>query len=1025
MKSKDIRTKFKNYFSEVNHQWVKSASLIPQKDPSLLFVNAGMNPFKNAFLGLEPPLYPQVCSIQKCLRAGGKHNDLEEVGLSLHHHTFFEMMGHFCFGSYFKRSAIDYAMQFLTKELYLPKERLWVSVFKEDQESAEIWKKDQNIKSEKILFLGEESNFWRMGKTGPCGPCSEIYFNPDPNNKTPKESELIEVWNLVFMSFNENKNSRRTALPKLCIDTGMGLERISMILQEKTSNYDTDLFTNIINAIAKESRKVYRFSSSLNDFNQKTKNKIPSALQKDQIAFRVIADHARAVSFLICDGVLPGSDGASYVLRRILRRAFFYSSKLCPGKNLLTEGAKKTIDLMQEFYPELNKNRRLILSTIKEENKRFSDNLKAGKKIFSQKINSLKKNLSANKTKWNKLKNSGKTEQKTTSIKTIPDADLWDLYSTYGFPLDLTRLIAQEEGFTVNNISLSELKQKMLHDKNFKKKTLEKIFNILPEIVSQANAINLPKTKKTCWQTNKDNGKILWIKKQETSWMILDKSCFYPEGGGPIGDKGLLQTNTGKAQVLDCQEQANFLIHKIKITEGDIKINQDCKMEVDTEHRRLISANHSATHLLHQSLREILGKNVKQKGSLVEPERLRFDFSYFNPLSEKQIKQIEEKVNSYIQEKSPVTEDKKSYEQALKEGALSLAGENYSTKVRVISMGESIELCGGIHVKNTSEIKLFKIISETGVQSGVRRITAYTSDKALKWINNLTLHNLKLRKYLNLSDLVFIDSQAGFKKILPKQKHKTNSQNNPFIFWWESQEKNIQILKKQLKNLQPDLSVFKEKIQTLEKQQEPSKIIIEEQEKNKLKTTNLTLQNNKFLAEQVLEFGKYLKTPITQVEEQNILFLPLIHKKEKEIQNLKKQLKNLPKNYTIHQLVQKAKNFKLKNIEGHLLSLCIPIEDRKILAEITDQLKSKLEPAVIIVLGEGETASAEKKYPIIVTVSHILQKDISADKILKQVIAPVLKGKGGGQARFSQGIMTDTSRFSELELILLKQFSKG
>ena len=977
MNSQSIRNKFKKYFGKNDHKWIKSSSLIPQKDPSLLFVNAGMNQFKNFFLGLEQPPHPQVCSIQKCLRAGGKHNDLEEVGHSLHHHTFFEMMGHFCFGSYSKREAIHYAMEFLTKELHLPKERLWMSIFKEDKESAEIWKKDQNIVEEKLLLLGQKSNFWRMGDTGPCGPCSEIYFNPNPDNKNPKESDLIEIWNLVFMSFNEDKQKKQTPLPKQCIDTGMGLERISMILQNKTNNYATDLFTEIIKSIEKKSGKKYYFEKP-----QQT---------EEQIAFRVIADHSRAISFLISDGVLPGNEGASYVLRRVMRRALFYSYKLSKKQNLLETGVKKTIELMQEFYPELKKEQASIQSTIKEEDQKFSDNLKAGRKILLQKMKNLPN-------------------------KKIDPKTAWDLYSTYGFPPDLTRLIAQEQGFSAEGIELSVLKKQMeLKESVQKYAEKERDIYLQDTLFDLAKKVPIEKTKKTCYKKNEEQAKILFIintseshmeidpnteapsysytipatpsqslKENEEGWVLLDTTCFYPEGGGPIGDRGTLKTKTGQANILDCQEKAGFISHKIKIIKGEIEKEQKCEIKVNEEHRKLIATSHSATHLLHHVLRKILGRTVKQKGSLVKPGELRFDFSYPNPLTEKQLQDIEEKVNLYINKNSDVGTKIQHYKEAISEGALSMAGENYSEKVRVVSMGDSVELCGGIHVKNTNDIQEFKIISETGVQSGVRRILAYTSKTAKDWLENLEKQNRDLRKFLKIS---LTDT----------------STNNPFISWWEKQNKEIKSLQNQLKK---NVSTGK----TDNKQPTPE--------------INSKHNRNKYLlAEQMIEFGKFLKTPVSKEITQDNPFLSLVKKKKEETENLKKQIEHLSKNFDPKLLIKQRKQIQVKGINGYLLIAYLPIDDRKMLAEITDQLKSQTEPAIIITLGEGQKAEAEKKYPVIASVSHVLQNHITADKILKEIIAPTLNGKGGGQARFAQGVMTEKSSLSNLENILLKHLN--
>ena len=917
-----------------------------------------------------------------------------------------------------------------------------MSVFKEDKESAEIWKKDQNIVEEKLLFLGEQSNFWRMGDTGPCGPCSEIYFNPNPDNKNPKEADLIEIWNLVFMSFNEDIQGRKTPLPKPCIDTGMGLERISMILQNKTNNYATDLFTEIIKSIEKKSGKKYYFEKP--------------QFTEEQIAFRVIADHSRAISFLISDGVLPGNEGASYVLRRIMRRALFYSYKLSTKQNLLETGAEKATELMQEFYPELKKEQAAIQSTIKAEEQRFSDNLKTGRKILFQKMKNLPN-------------------------KKIDPETAWDLYSTYGFPPDLTRLIAQEYGFSAEDIELSVLKKQMEKTNNsvdeeglfYRPKlstlqefsrltqelsselTVKELKKIMPEIKSilkdnslgetfklgeirsvqenikkscnihlqnafldLAYKTNMQKTKNTCYERNEEKSNILLtiklgeihislqrpnegvildfchisdisnssLRKNEEGLVILDKTCFYPEGGGPIGDKGTLKTDTGQAEILDCQEKVGFISHKIKVTQGEIEQGQKCDIKVDEKHRKLITTSHSATHLLHHTLREILGKTVKQKGSLVKPGELRFDFSYPNPLTEKQLQDLEKEVNSYINDQSKVNTKIQSYKEAISGGALSLAGENYSEKVRVVSMGDSVELCGGIHVKNTENIQEFKIISETGVQSGVRRILAYTSEIATDWLKNLEDQNQELKKFLNI----------------PINK---TSASNPFIIWWENQEKEIKSLQNQLK-----------------------KSVSNNKTDNKQHTSSMNLKDNRketthFLAEQMIEFGKFLKTPVPKEITQDNLFLSLVKKKKEEVQVLKKQVDHLSKNFNPKHLIKQKKQIKIKDTNGYLLIAYLPIDDRKVLAEITDQLKSQIEPAIIITLGEGEKAEAEKRYPAIVSVSHTLQDHIPADKILKEIIAPALNGKGGGQARFAQGVMTRKSNLSELENILLKHFN--
>ena len=720
MNNRDIRKRFQNYFTNQGHIWVPSASLIPKGDSSLLFTNAGMNQFKDCFLGLKPPPAEQVCSIQKCLRAGGKHNDLEEVGHSPYHHTFFEMIGSFSFGSYFKKEAIDYAMNFLTKELGLPKDRLWVSVFKEDKESFKLWQKTQQIPLEKIFILGEKDNFWRMGETGPCGPCSEIYYY-EGNKTNPTPEDMAEIWNLVFMEFNEAHSGKKTPLPKPCIDTGMGFERLAAVLQGKKSNYHTDFFKGIIESLEEASSVKF-------DFTKEAKE------DENQTAFQVIADHSRVISFLICDGVLPGSEGASYVLRRILRRALFYSDKLKPNKNLLCVAAEQVIHMMKEIYPELNEEKTIIDSTIKAEAELFTESLQQGKNILLKKIKKL-------------------------SDKNIPDSIVWDFYNTYGFPPDLTQLIAKEKGFIVNeNLNLEKFKDKQKRAIK-KRSTIEILKESIKKINPKDYNLNeIKETRFTGYKTDKEQqAKITYllfigtplgdleiddkessfvynvypissIKKEGNKlkitiilkdpksqtiekvereigkqsgelWVITNKSCFYPEGGGPIGDRGIIKTNTSEVKISDCQKIGDAIFHLAEITSlkenKELITGQPCEMIVDKTHRRLITTSHSATHLLHQALREKLGTSVRQMGSLVEPGRLRFDFSYPKPLNPDQLQEIESKVTEQIESKHLVSDATHPYEEAIRKGALSLAGENYEKEVRTIQMGDSLELCGG------------------------------------------------------------------------------------------------------------------------------------------------------------------------------------------------------------------------------------------------------------------------------------------------------------------------------------------
>ena len=616
----EIRKIFLNFFKEQGHKVLPSSSLIPQNDPSLLFVNAGMNQFKSVILGLEKPPAKNVATIQKCMRAGGKHNDLENVGQTSRHNTFFEMMGNFSFGGYFKQQAIALAWELFTEKLKINPDHLWVSVYEEDEESYEIWRNKQGLPENKIYRMGKEDNFWQMGETGPCGPCTEIHYYRG-KEKRPDPDQLMEFGNLVFMEFDDKGKGQREKLSVPCVDTGMGLERICAILQNKQSIYHTDCFKGIIQSLEEASGCKYDFTET----NQSEK----------QMAFCVLADHSRAVALLMSDGVLPGNEGQSYVLRRILRRAFFYSDRLNTKKNLVGVASQKVIDLMGEIYPALREERALINSKINEEIEIFMESLKSGKNILLKKI----KNL---------------------PDKIIPNQMVWNLYSTYGFPPDLTRLIASEKGFEVSEtFNLEEFKEK---EKISFIRDVEK--DLLRDFKRQ---YQLKKTESTYYETDKENSKIIhlvYIKRpfcgpekndnflsaahypslsvsfieklqdelligegeivqddqrillpaerieedqdEHKLWLITDKTCFYPEGGGPIGDRGKLKTETGEVKVEDCVRVVGSIFHKIKITElrGKLKKGQSCEMKVDADHRRLVEANHSATHLLHQALRK-------------------------------------------------------------------------------------------------------------------------------------------------------------------------------------------------------------------------------------------------------------------------------------------------------------------------------------------------------------------------------------------------------------------------------------
>ncbi len=698
----DIRTKFIKYFNSKQHVTVSSSSLIPANDPTLLFVNAGMVQFKDIFLGAENRKYTRAVTSQRCVRAGGKHNDLDQVGYTARHHTFFEMLGNFSFGDYFKRDAIKYSWDFLTKELGVPEEKLLVTVFEEDFEAEKIWLDEIGIDADKVLRIGAKDNFWQMGDTGPCGPCSEIFYDHGEEITggrpgTPEEDgdRFIEIWNLVFMQFDRQEDGELIPLPKPCVDTGMGLERISSILQGQHNNYSIDLFQHIIKYIAQ--------LLSLKDTTS------PS--------LKVIADHIRTCAFLICDGIIPSNEGRGYVLRRIIRRAIRHGYKLGADEVFFYKILTPLIDVMSEAYPELIQNRKLIEQALKKEELRFAETLDTGMGILNKSI----KNLAGDK---------------------ISGEIAFKLYDTFGFPLDLTQDVAREHDLIVDiegfNACMEKQKQRSKASGNFSGNNslpAEVIANIKPtkfigydSLKNEAKIVALLKDNKSVDSLNKgDNGAV-----------ILDITPFYAESGGQIGDKGFLLTNTAKLKVYDTQKVAGqFHLHLVNDLQGIISVGDSINANVASETRNSIILNHTATHLLHKVLQEILGDHVQQKGSIVSDEKLRFDFSHSDAINPKQLYQIEAAVNRHIRENYQAVTKHMSYDEALETGAMALFGEKYGDDVRVLNIGDySIELCGGTHVNATGEIGVFKIISEASIAAGIRRIEAITGDTAITYIQN-------------------------------------------------------------------------------------------------------------------------------------------------------------------------------------------------------------------------------------------------------------------------------------------------
>ena len=723
MKSSEIRNSFVDYFKKNGHSHVGSSSLIPENDPTLMFANSGMNQFKNLFMGLEKRDYSKAVTVQKCVRAGGKHNDLDNVGFTARHHTFFEMLGNFSFGDYFKKEAIHFAWDYLTNELKIPKDKLYVTAFETDDEAADIWHKQEGVPRDRIFRFGEKDNFWRMGDVGPCGPSSEIFYDHGP--KAGKESDpfkgilagedrYVEIWNLVFMQFYEDGPGKRTTLPKPSVDTGAGFERIVAALQGQYSNYDTENFAPMISK-----------ASELSGLSYVTDPEVlrTDAIIRDRVAaMRVLADHCRSVSFLLADGALPSNEGRGYVLRRIMRRAIRYGRKLSTEHSFLPVMSEVLINHMSDFYPELKVRQNHILSTIRDEESRFLQTLDNGTAIFQDEIKKLK-------------------QQKQ---KTIPGEAVFKLYDTYGFPVDLTALMAAEEGLQVDEASfethMAAAKQKA--KASWKGKAMqadEKHIVELAQKFSKAPTefVGYTELKASSPIVGLSNGtiEVSSLKEGETGLVILKKTAFYAEGGGQVGDQGLIKTSSCEAQVHNTIKTSDIFFHHVEVTKGELKLSDSVEAIVETPERRQTTSNHSATHLMHSALRKVLGDHVTQAGSLVDTSKTRFDFTHNKPLTHDEIVQVEKLVNDEIAKAVPVKAEVMGQKQALEKGAMALFGEKYGDQVRVLTMGSfSSELCGGTHVSNTSEIRAFIVTSESGVSAGVRRIEAITGSAAINYL---------------------------------------------------------------------------------------------------------------------------------------------------------------------------------------------------------------------------------------------------------------------------------------------------
>ncbi|WP_176509045.1 MULTISPECIES: alanine--tRNA ligase [Pseudomonas] len=707
MKSAEIREAFLRFFEEQGHTRVASSSLIPNNDPTLLFTNAGMNQFKDCFLGAEKRAYTRAVSSQKCVRAGGKHNDLENVGYTARHHTFFEMLGNFSFGDYFKRDAITFAWTFLTSEqwLNLPKEKLWVTVYASDDEAYDIWTKEVGVPAERMVRIGDNKgapyasdNFWTMGDTGPCGPCTEIFYDHGadiwggpPGSPEEDGDRYIEIWNNVFMQFNRTADGVLHPLPAPSVDTGMGLERISAVMQHVHSNYEIDLFQNLLTAAAKA-------IGCSND---------------GQASLKVVADHIRSCGFLIADGVLPSNEGRGYVLRRIIRRACRHGNKLGAKGSFFYQIVAALAAEMGEAFPELKSQQAHIERVLKAEEEQFAKTLEQGLRILEQDLAQLKGDV-------------------------VPGDVVFKLYDTYGFPMDLTADIARERELTIDEAGF-EREMEAQRERARSASSFGMDYNSLVKIDSATEFLGYDATEGQgkIIALYKDGQSVDQLGEGEQGVVVLDRTPFYAESGGQVGDSGFLQAGAARFDVRDTTKTGGAFLHHGVVASGALVIGSPVEAKVDADVQHATSLNHSATHLLHEALRQVLGEHVQQKGSLVDSQRLRFDFSHFEAVKPEQIKALEDIVNREVRKNTPVETELTDIETAKAKGAMALFGEKYGDTVRVLSMGGdfSVELCGGIHAKRTGDISLFKIISEGGVASGVRRIEAVTGAAALDYLN--------------------------------------------------------------------------------------------------------------------------------------------------------------------------------------------------------------------------------------------------------------------------------------------------
>ncbi len=912
----EIRNIFLEFFQEKGHTLVESASLVPVNDPSLLFINAGMVPFKDLLLGVEKREYTRATSSQRCLRVGGKHNDLDNVGYTARHHTFFEMLGNFSFGDYFKEEAIAFAWELLTKRYELPPEKLWITVHKDDDESEKIWIESIGIDPKRISRLDDDENFWTMGDTGPCGPCSEIYYDhgdhiegEPPTIGSDPGDRFIEIWNLVFTQFDRSKDGTLNPLPNPCVDTGMGLERLAAVLQEEHNNYDIDIFRKIVSKVAELTK--------VNDLQN------PS--------LRVIADHLRASTFLIADGIIPSNEGKGYVLRRIIRRALRHANKLGFKGTLLSSMVPTLIEEMGDAHPLLTKESKIIEANLLQEEKQFSEILIQGMALLKSEIEELDGLI-------------------------IPGETIFKLYDTFGFPVDMTADFARENDLEVDLVEYEEL---MLKQKE-RARSSSSFSSVLPESLSIEGS-----TEFIGYDHTNSNTKILELinssketksdilTEDEEGVVILEQTPFYAESGGQIGDKGTISGKGFKFDVLDTLKIGDHHGHFGIVKEGELKINSRVNAHIDEEFRERIVPNHSATHLLQAALKQILGDHIEQKGSLVQENRLRFDFSHSKPISEGEIRDIEDLINLQIEKNSQSVTEIMTIEQATEKGAIAFFGEKYGEEVRVLDLGEgfSIELCGGTHVKSTGEIGLMKIISESGISAGVRRIEAVTGIGS-----TLLLQELE-QKITTIYDELLVDLKPN-----------------------DIDKNNLDLIR----NLQSQINVIAKELNTSQDQ------ILRKISQIKEEITSLkeTLGDNSKIK------SSYLN-PIDSI---------------KDLKNLSKSLKNKSKKKEFEGLSSSASDLidNSVNVAGYnLITKSFQNTDSNSLRELADRLRSNTPNTIVTLISV-----IEDKVPLIVACSK--EVNIDAREIMKHLVNQ-LGGSGGGRSDFAQG-GADSSEDLEIAL---------